>query len=147
MFSFTHSSRLRDQGSRTYFSLGIIFLAIGCVFFSACSSMIQPISSGKPLVDYRSSVSQMLRKLPPPPEPIVVGVYKFRDQTGQYKSSDTLVQYSTAVTQGGTPMLIRALLEAGNGKWFTVLEREGLPNLMNERKIIRQTREQYLGEK
>ena len=132
---------------RLRFSFGIAVLVIGCALLSACSSMIQPISSGKPLVDYRSSVSQMLRKLPPPPEPIVVGVYKFRDQTGQYKSSDTLVQYSTAVTQGGTPMLIRALLEAGNGKWFTVLERESLPNLMNERKIIRQTREQYLGEK
>lgn len=44
-------------------------------------------------------------------------------------------------------MLIRALLEAGNGKWFTVLEREGLTDLMNERKIIHQTREMYSGEK
>ena len=120
---------------------------MACVALSACSSKIQPLASSKPLVDYKSSISQMLRKLPPPAQPIVVGVYKFRDQTGQYKTSQTLVQYSTAVTQGATPMLIRALLEAGNGKWFTVLERESLPNLMNERKIIRQTREQYLGEK
>jgi curli production assembly/transport component CsgG len=34
-------------------------------------------------------------------------------------------------------------MEAGNGHWFTVLEREGLTDLMNERKIINQTREIY----
>ena len=140
MFSLSKFSRLQSR------SIWLAFI-LGCLVLSACSSKLQPIASSKPLVDYRSSISQMLRSLPPPTEPIVVGVYKFRDQTGQYKSSDTLVQYSTAVTQGGTSMLIRALLEAGNGQWFKVLERESLPNLMNERKIIRQTREQYLGEK
>ncbi len=40
-------------------------------------------------------------------------------------------------------MLIKALQDAGNGKWFSVLERESLPNLLNERKIIRQTRKEY----
>ena len=110
---------------------------------TSCSSAFQPVSSGKATTDYRSGISDLLRSLPAPAEPIVVAIYKFRDQTGQYKSSDTLVQYSTAVTQGATSMLIRALLEAGNGKWFTVLEREGLTDLMNERKIINQTREMY----
>ncbi|MCL7420043.1 MAG: hypothetical protein M8364_03970 [Methylobacter sp.] len=110
---------------------------------SSCSSVFQPVSSGKATTDYRSGLSDMLRSLPPPKEPVVVAVYKFRDQTGQYKSSENLVQYSTAVTQGATSMLIRALMEAGNGKWFTVLEREGLTDLMNERKIIHQTREMY----
>jgi curli production assembly/transport component CsgG len=110
---------------------------------TSCSSAFQPISSGKATTDYRSGISDLLRSLPPPAEPIVVAIYKFRDQTGQYKGSDAQVQYSTAVTQGGTSMLIRALTEAGNGKWFTVLEREGLTDLMNERKIIHQTREMY----
>ncbi len=110
---------------------------------SSCSSVFQPISSGKATTDYRSGISDLLRSLPPPVEPIVVAVYKFRDQTGQYKSSEAQVQYSTAVTQGATSMLIRALMEAGNGRWFTVLEREGLTDLMNERKIIAQTREMY----
>lgn len=113
----------------------------------ACSTIFQPVSSGKASTDYRSGISDLLRALPPPAEPIVVAVYKFRDQTGQYKSSDSLVQYSTAVTQGATSMLVRALMEAGNGKWFTVLEREGLTDLMNERKIINQTREMYEGNK
>lgn len=110
---------------------------------SSCSSIFQPISSGKATTDYRSGISDLLRSLPSPPEPIVVAVYKFRDQTGQYKGSEAQVQYSTAVTQGATSMLIRALMEAGNGKWFTVLDREGLTDLMNERKIIAQTREMY----
>jgi curli production assembly/transport component CsgG len=105
--------------------------------------LFQPVSSGKATTDYRSGISDLLRSLPPPEQPIVVAVYKFRDQTGQYKGSETMTQYSTAVTQGGTSMLIRALMEAGNGKWFTVLEREGLTDLMNERKIINQTREMY----
>ena len=84
-----------------------------------------------------------LSNLPPPTVPTVVVIYKYRDQTGQYKSSERVLQYSTAVTQGATTLLIKALQDAGNGQWFTVLEREGLHNLLNERKIIRQTRKQY----
>ena len=41
-------------------------------------------------------------------------------------------------------MLMKALEEAGQGKWFEVVERESLPSLLNERKIIRQTRMQYM---
>jgi len=116
------------------------------VILSSCSNIFQPIKSDKATTDYRSGISDLLRSLPPPPQPIIVAVYKFRDQTGQYKGGDT-VQYSTAVTQGATSMLNRALMEAGNGKWFTVLEREGLSDLMNERKIIMQTREMYANDK
>ena len=112
------------------------------LFLSSCAPL-QPISSSQAIMDYHSHLTDVLRSLPPPHEPIVVAVYKFRDQTGQYKGSDSIMQNSTAVTQGATSMLVRALLEAGNGKWFTVLEREGLPDLLNERKIINQTREMY----
>ncbi len=123
----------------------IIVVGLGCLLgiLGGCSSMIQPLTSSKPVVGYESSVFQQLAALPPPPEPIVVSVYKFRDQTGQYKTSDTVLQYSTAVTQGATSLLIKALMDAGQGQWFTVLERESLSNLLNERKIIRQTRKQY----
>jgi curli production assembly/transport component CsgG len=129
------------------FSRRLLCAILAAATLTSCSSVFQPVSSGKATTDYRSGLSDLLRSLPPPTEPIVVAVYKFRDQTGQYKSSENLVQYSTAVTQGATPMLIRALMEAGNGKWFTVLEREGLTDLMNERKIIHQTREMYAGDK
>ncbi|MFQ5451909.1 MAG: CsgG/HfaB family protein [Nitrospinaceae bacterium] len=106
--------------------------------------MIQPVKSDPAQVGYKSAVHDDLVSLPPPNIKIVVGVYKFRDQTGQYKSGTPVVTYSTAVTQGATSMLIKALEDAGRGRWFSVLERESLPNLLNERKIIRQTRKQYL---
>ena len=81
-----------------------------------------------------------MQLLPEPKEPVVVAVYKFRDQTGQYKPSDMGANWSTAVTQGATSILINALEESG---WFIPIEREGLANLLNERKIIRSSRANY----
>jgi len=122
----------------------LFLIAILLINLISCSSFIQPISSSKATTNYKSQISDLLRSLPSPKKPIIVAIYKFKDLTGQYKSSDTISLYSTAVTQGSTSMLIRALMEAGNGKWFTVLEREGLTDLLNERKIINQTRDAYL---
>lgn len=119
-------------------------LLLGIV--TGCSASIQPISSSDPLVGYVSATHEELIALPPPRAQVVVAVYKFRDQTGQYKPGTDTTGWSTAVTQGATSMLIKALEDAGNGKWFKVLERESLTNLLNERKIIRQTRKQYLSE-
>ena len=53
---------------------------------------------------------------------------------------------SRAVTQGGGSILVKALQDAGNRQWFTIVERESLRNLLNERQIIREMRERYLGE-
>lgn len=72
-----------------------------------------------------------------PKTPIVAGVYKFRDQTGQYKQVENGVSYSTSVTQGATTILIKALEDS---KWFVPIERENVSNLLNERQIIRSTR-------
>jgi curli production assembly/transport component CsgG len=79
-------------------------------------------------------------QLPAPQERTVVAVYKFRDQTGQYKPQTNGSSFSTAVTQGATSILIRALDESG---WFEPIERENISNLLNERKIIRSTREEF----
>ena len=122
--------------------IGVFALA---VLFVGCSAKIQPIKSSQAQLEYKTQVYKDLVSLPPPKEPIVLVVYKFRDQTGQYKPGTGTTGWSTAVTQGATSMLIKALQDAGAGKWFTVLERESLPNLLNERKIIRQTRKQYAG--
>ena len=84
-----------------------------------------------------------LNSLPQPKEKIVAAVYKFRDQTGQYKPSENGANWSTAVTQGTTSILIKALEESG---WFVPIEREGLANLLNERKIIRSSRANYSGD-
>jgi curli production assembly/transport component CsgG len=84
--------------------------------------------------------------MPPPPEAIPVAVYAFTDQTGQLRRSENGADYSRALTQGGTSVLISALRSAGNGNWFNVIERERLDNLLRERQIIREMRRQYLGE-
>ena len=87
--------------------LSTIFILLA-ILLTSCSNVIQPIRSGKANTDYQSEISNLLRSLPPPNEPIIVAIYKYRDQTGQYKTSDNSTSYSTAVTQGATSMLIRA---------------------------------------
>ena len=84
--------------------------------------------------------------LPPPPQPIPIAVYGFGDQTGQLRAAENFQSLSRAVTQGGTSILIGALRNAGNGNWFTVVERERLDNVLRERQIIREMRQHYLGE-
>ncbi|HEX8328736.1 MAG TPA: CsgG/HfaB family protein [Hymenobacter sp.] len=86
------------------------------------------------------SANEVWRTLPAARQRVVVAVYKFRDQTGQYKPQVNGSSFSTAVTQGATSVLLRALEES---KWFDPIERENLGNLLNERKIIRSTRAEY----
>ncbi len=98
-----------------------------------CASTPIPPSIESARLTSRTSTYDDLRALPAPKGKIVVSVYKFNDQTGQYKPSPAS-SFSTAVTQGATAMLVQALHESG---WFVALEREGLQNLLTERKIIR----------
>ena len=81
-----------------------------------------------------------LLNLPPAKDMPVVAVYSFKDLTGQRKSVDNIASFSTAVTQGGTELLIDALKTAGGGTWFRVVERQGIDNLVRERQIVRSTR-------
>lgn len=75
----------------------------------------------------------LLEALPAPRGKIPVAVYAFRDLTGQYKPAPDS-SYSTMMTQGGTAILTKALLDS---RWFMPLEREGLQNLLTERRIAR----------
>lgn len=120
--------------------LGVVFLVM---FLSSCSSYYyQPFSKREARLGPETPMKRSLQEIPEPKEPIFVAVYKFRDQTGQYKESNVGASWSTAVTQGTTNILIRALEESG---WFVPIERENISNLLNERKIIRSSREQYEG--
>jgi len=113
------------------------------MLLSACGGyMHQPLKPRRAVVGPESPGKQSLLELPKPQEKIVIAVYKFRDQTGQYKPSETGASWSTAVTQGATTILIRTLEESG---WFVPIERENMANLLNERKIIRTSRAQYEG--
>jgi curli production assembly/transport component CsgG len=80
-----------------------------------------------------TAITRDLLALPPPKGKIAVAVYGIRDQTGQYKPAPDS-SFSTAVTQGASSMLIRALQDSG---WFIPVERENLQNLLTERKIVR----------
>ena len=82
----------------------------------------------------------------PKGEPIIIAVYDFIDMTGQKKPGGSFASMSTAVTQGSYQLLIKALSDAGEGKWFRVVERTSLPSLLQERKLIRSTRQQVNGE-
>ena len=79
--------------------------------------------------------------------PIVIAVYDFVDMTGQKKPIKDFASMSTAVTQGSYQLLIKALQDAGEGKWFRVVERHSLASLLQERKLIRTTRQMADGEK
>ena len=85
-------------------------------------------------------------KIPfPEPEsgqPIVVAVYAFTDKTGQRKDSATIAKLSSAVTQGAESLLLKALSDVGDGKWFRIVERVGLDNLLKERQLIRSARDE-----
>ena len=82
----------------------------------------------------------------PKGDPIIIAVYDFLDMTGQKKPGGNFASMSTAVTQGSYQLLIKALSDAGDGKWFRVVERTSLPSLLQERKLIRSTRQQVDGE-
>jgi curli production assembly/transport component CsgG len=99
-----------------------------------------------PVMNPVTEVNQSLRDLPPPERKVVVAVYNYTDQTGQFKPSETTQTLSKAVTQGATSILIKALQDVGDGSWFTVVERERIDNLLKERKIITQMRMTYMGE-
>lgn len=88
-----------------------------------------------------TSFTRDLAELPPPKGRVVVAVYGFKDQTGQNKASPEI--YSTAVTQGGASILVKALRDS---KWFIPVERENLNDVLTERKLIRQTEAGGAGE-
>ena len=90
--------------------------------------------------------TRSLQSLPAPGDSISVAVYNFSDQTGQFKPTDGVQTLSRAVTQGATSILVKALQESGQGRWFKVIERERLDNLLRERAVIREMRAAYLGE-
>ena len=105
--------------------------------------------AGKPDFDVRSQpvlYKELTEVKLPKGDPIIIAVYDFLDMTGQKKPGGNFASMSTAVTQGSYQLLIKALQDAGDGKWFRIVERASLPSLLQERKLIRSTRQQVNGE-
>lgn len=107
---------------------------------TGCAVTAPPITPPTTAV---TPVSGELEALPPARSEFVVAVYGFKDLTGQRKPSETIADLSTAVTQGGGALLVDALMRVSKGRWFKVVEREGLQNLLQERQLIRATRAEY----
>ncbi|MDN3638472.1 CsgG/HfaB family protein [Simiduia curdlanivorans] len=118
--------------ARLFFAANLFFLT-GCQMAQNTSESLFGPGLTEATLTPRASTYRDLKSLPSPRGKIVATVYNFRDQTGQYKPIPAS-SFSTAVTQGATAMLINAMNESG---WFIPLEREGLQNLLTERKIIR----------
>jgi curli production assembly/transport component CsgG len=120
--------------------LPVILLLTGCASVTKSPTIIEAPRLQK------SPLENQLIGLPAPVNPrMTVAVYAFQDKTGARKTADNYASFSAAVTQGAEVWLIDSLKLAGNGKWFQVLERASLDNLVKERQLISQTRESFFG--
>ncbi len=113
----------------TFLTLLLLGASSGCAYLSKEPEGTKFAADISP----RTQKTDELRQLPQPKGPVSVAVYSFRDQTGQYKQAPDS-SFSTAVSQGGASYLVKALSESG---WFTPVEREGLNDLLTERKILK----------
>ncbi|WP_440053858.1 CsgG/HfaB family protein [Pseudoalteromonas sp. T1lg65] len=114
----------------------VFLLFAWLLLLSGCGTLSRtlPPEQSLPSVLETTETYQELKSLPEPKGRIPVAVYSFRDQTGQYKPKENVSSFSTAVTQGANSILMQALHETD---WFVAVEREGLQNLLTERKIVR----------
>ncbi|MEE4537945.1 MAG: CsgG/HfaB family protein [Erythrobacter sp.] len=118
----------------------------GCMSLAQDGRDLLPENTSLAYFPKITQTQNLLRQLPPPQRQIAIAVYGFSDQTGQFKPTNTGQTLSRAVTQGGGSILVKALQDAGNRRWFTVVERERLDHLLRERQIIGEMRKRYLGE-
>lgn len=112
--------------------LSMVFVSAA---LTACAIPHEPSDSGPSpaRLTPASPATRDLLQLPSPKGRVVVAVYGFRDQTGQYKPAPDS-SFSTSVTQGAASILVKALKDSG---WFTPVERENLQDLLTERRIVR----------
>ena len=118
-----------------------LLIPLLAVLLSGCATMA---SSPPKVLDI---AYQPMTEVREPENNIVLAVYQFVDLTGQQKPNTTFGEISKAVTQGSSNLLIKALKDVGDGKWFRVVERESLQSLLQERKLIRTTRQITQGDK
>ena len=67
----------------------ILLLLILMGFLVSCGTMMNLPAEGDPsTLGEMTPYTKQLKDLPAPNEKIVIGVYKFKDQTGQYKIAE-----------------------------------------------------------
>jgi len=121
-------------------------LAALAMTLGGCAAAPHGAMTQLPVYPAKTPTQLALNELPPPSRPLSVAVYNFTDQSGKFEKVENGQTLSRAITQGGTSILVKALQDAGDRKWFTVVERESLKDLLNERQIITEMRARYLGE-
>ena len=124
--------------TRLLVSILILMLLTGCAAtgydrFQSDSAEVQPA----PMQQQMGNIPELEG------EKITIAVYEFTDKTGQRQPAQQVASLSTAVTQGAEVWVIKSLQDIGNSSWFEVVERVGLDNLVKERQLIRNTRENY----
>ena len=94
----------------------VLFLLLVITFFTSCSAYFnQPFVQEAARIGEKSKSTDILESLPEAQVPLEVAVYNFSDQTGQFKPVENGSTFSTAVSQGSTTILIKALEDSG---WF-----------------------------
>lgn len=116
----------------------LLLLLPSCTVLDPSARALAVPGKNPPQLTPATSTHEDLVALPEPAGKITASVYAFRDLSGQYKQAPDSA-YSTAVTQGAAAMLTKAMLDSG---WFLPVEREGLQDLMTERRILRGGKEQ-----
>lgn len=137
-------SARRTKGAAAFKALAA---TIGLTTLTACAEIAESIESSEPPQIVETTPQNLaLRSLPAPSRRIPIAVYDFPDLTGQYKEREVVQSLSRAVSQGGSAVLIKALQDAGQRRWFVVLDRAGLQDLVRERQILTEMRRQYRAE-
>ena len=137
------------MGAKTLLGLARIFLlAAGTgALLAGCTASMPKQMLTEPELRQLTSQNKALRAMPPPAKRVVVAVYDFPDLTGQFGETASGGQsMSRAVTQGGSALIIKALQDAGERRWFTVLDRSRLDDTLKERQIVTEMRRIYRGE-
>ncbi len=121
------------------FSRRAVLSGIGLSALGACAH--QPhgnLTMMGPRSPKMTAVHQWLNELPISKETIFAAVYDMPDQTGQLRTSGETVQnYSRAVSQGASSLLMQGLGKVAKGSFFKVLDRSAMEKLTLERRIMR----------
>ncbi len=117
----------------------LVLVLAGCAAKSGTRELLEEA----PVLTPASPTALELENLPAGQQKLDVAVYQFPDLTGKNEPNDNVAVFSRAVTQGGAGFVVDALQRAGHGHWFTVDERGGLNDLLQERQLVRATRAEF----
>ena len=132
--------------SRAFTLIPVVFLAVSLAGCITEQQKGRELLEEAPVLTPASPTALDLENILPPKRKLDIAVYQFQDLTGKNEPNDNVAVFSRAVTQGGAGFVIDALQRAGHGKWFTVDERNGLNDLIQERQLVRATRTEFEGD-